>query len=42
MAELLDLPRALVEVVSGHKSRRKTLHVENLSGLELKNRLGLK
>ncbi len=41
MAQLLDLPRALVEVVGGHKSRRKTIHVENLSGLELKTRLGI-
>ena len=41
IAELLALPRALVEVVGGHKSRRKMLHVENLSGLELKSRLGL-
>ncbi len=41
IAEFLGLPRALVEVVSGHKSRRKTIHVENLSGIELKTRLGL-
>ncbi len=41
IAELLDLPRALIEVVGGHKSRRKKIHVETLSGLELKARLGL-
>lgn len=41
IAQLLGLPRALVEVVSGHKSRRKTIHVESLSGFELKVRLGL-
>ena len=41
LAQLLELPRALVEVVGGHKSRRKTIHVESLSGLELKIRLGI-
>ena len=41
LAELLKLPRALVEVVGGHKSRRKTIHVVSLSGLELKSRLGV-
>ena len=41
VAELLGLPRARVEVVRGHKSRRKTIHVESLSGLELKTRLEL-
>ena len=41
LAELLELPRARVEVTSGHKSRRKTIHVESLSGLELKTRLGI-
>lgn len=41
IAQLLGHPRALVEVVSGHKSRRKTIHVESLSGIELKTRLGL-
>ncbi|MBN2809544.1 MAG: DUF167 domain-containing protein [Deltaproteobacteria bacterium] len=39
VAELLDLPRALVEVVGGHKSRRKMIHVESLSALELIGRL---
>ena len=41
LAELLELPRALVEVVGGHKSRRKTIYVESLSGIELKTRLEL-
>ncbi|MCD6429957.1 MAG: YggU family protein [Deltaproteobacteria bacterium] len=41
LAGLLELPRARVEVVGGHKSRRKTIYVENLNGLELKARLGL-
>ncbi|MEA1921792.1 MAG: DUF167 domain-containing protein [Pseudomonadota bacterium] len=41
LAELLKLPRARVEVINGHKSRRKTIHVENLNGFELKARLGL-
>ena len=41
LAQLLGLPRALVEVVGGHKSRRKTIYVEGLSGLELKTRLEL-
>ena len=41
LAQLLELPRALVEVVGGHKSRRKTIYVEGLSGLELKTRLEL-
>ncbi len=41
LAGLLELPRARVEVVGGQKSRRKTIYVENLNGLELKARLGL-
>ena len=41
LAQLLGLPRALVEVAGGHKSRRKTIYVEGLSGLELKTRLEL-
>ncbi len=41
LADLLKLPRARVEVVGGHKSRRKTIHVESLSGLELESRLGV-
>ena len=41
LAKLLDLPRARIEVINGHKSRRKTIHVENLSGPELKARLGI-
>lgn len=41
LAQLLELPRVLVEVVGGHKSRRKTIHVEGLSGFELKTRLDL-
>ncbi len=41
LAQLLGLPRALVEVVGGHKSRRKTIYVAGLSGLELKTRLEL-
>ena len=41
LAELLELPRARVEVIGGQKSRRKTIHIESLSGFELKTRLGI-
>lgn len=30
-AKLLDLPKSAVHIVQGQKSRRKTLHVKNLS-----------
>jgi uncharacterized protein (TIGR00251 family) len=41
LAGLLACPKNRVAVVAGHKSRRKTVHVEGLNGSELLSRLSL-
>jgi uncharacterized protein (TIGR00251 family) len=39
LAKTLKLPKGRIEVVGGLKSRRKTLHIKNLSGAEFLSRL---
>ena len=39
LAKSLKLARGRIEVVGGLKSRRKTIHVEGLNGVELQTRL---
>ena len=39
LAKLLNIPRSRVEVVQGHKSRRKTVLILGITGEELQNRL---
>ena len=41
LAGLLKCPKNRVEVIAGHKSRRKTVHVEGLDGPQLLARLPL-
>ncbi len=41
LARALKVPKSRVEVVGGHKSRHKSIRVENLTGDELCSRLKL-
>ncbi len=40
LASLLELPKSRIELVSGHKSRRKTLSIQGLAESELRARIG--
>jgi len=40
LAELLELPRSSLAIVSGHSSRNKVICVSGISAVELKKRLG--
>jgi uncharacterized protein len=39
LAKLLNIPKSRVEVVQGHKSRRKTILILGITGEELQNQL---
>jgi uncharacterized protein len=39
LAKLLNLPKSRLEVVQGHKSRRKTILIQGITGEEVQNQL---